>query len=592
MLTIIKNMHILSLGVIRFQNQAPQYKELLSAYQSSADDWFMIPQPAPEKEVSFILRLEQEDNKKFFYKILVRNVQMFPGHYTLLKLHVDYKKPEGNIQIYLMKKFLTAEEAVPDENITVKPFQPDERKIRNSYQDFGEVQEKLSLIWILLDTRTEMTQFIKQRDKLKNEILKNYYQNMPDVFFSIMTFGGNTERYETIQGRKISNSTEAVCQKIGEIKESYYQIYRSDPIRTIFEDFEKIYISGVPVPELSCNILMLTNGESFSSDVTDGFSVRLRNIEKKAVSVNLYNMCNLPNQSSNTALNSLINIHNLNDFFVGSKIEKEISEKSIKEPESVIEIETVQPVPEVPTVRQELTDTQPLQQNQQEQQNPYHQNGNIPPANQNKKTEENPQKKWIAVVCILVIILTVFLSSFKPKSIQQEQIPQLEEEPYTTSSAPPETTAPSAETAAESIFVGFTSASASSILDSSHTASAAFDGSAATSWIEGEADDGLNQTLTVYADTPQKIKRICIYNGICSSEEDFKRHNRIKECRITLGDGTLFSAELLDGLSYQPCVVEFPESVETTQVTFTILSVYAGTTYSDTAITEIQFESE
>ena len=605
MLTIIKNVRILSLELIRFQNQAPQYEELLSAFRSSGDSWLMIPHPAPEKTVSFVLRLEQEDHQKLFYKIIIRNVQMFPGHYTLLKLHVDYKKPEGDIQIYLTKNFLTAEEAVPDENVTVKAFQPDEWKIKNSWQDFGEIQEKLSLIWILLDTRTEMTQFVRQRDKLKNEILKNYYQNMPDVFFSIMTFGGNTERYETIQGRKISSSTEAVGKKIAEIKESYYQIHRSDPVRTIFEDFEKIYIPGVPVPEVSCNILMLTNGESFSSDVTDGFSVRLRNLEQKAVSVNIYNMCNLPNQSSNTALNSLINIRNLNDFFVGSKVEKKIPEqKIIKNPESVIEIETVQPVPEekaVPPVRQELPGTQVLPPRQPED-NPYYQDTRVKPAdyhyppsgqNADKKTEEHLQKKLIAVVSILsvlVIALAILLPSFKTRFIQQpESTSPPEAETQANTAAPPETAAPSAAAAGSD---GFTSVSASSTLNNSHTAAAAFDGDAATSWIEGEVDDGINQTLTVYADTPQKIKRICIYNGICISEEDFKRHNRVKECRITLGDGTLFSAELLDGLDYQPCVIEFPNPVETTQVTFTILSVYAGTTYSDTAITEIEFESE
>lgn len=112
-------------------------------------------------------------------------------------------------------------------------------------------------------------------------------------------------------------------------------------------------------------------------------------------------------------------------------------------------------------------------------------------------------------------------------------------------------------------------------------------------WVEGTEGDGLGETITVYADSPQTIKSICIYNGLCDSQDYFYRNNRVNQCRITFDDGSSFETELSGEWSSRAKRLILIEPIESQSVTLEILSVFPGNgDEHDTAITGIYISAE
>lgn len=114
------------------------------------------------------------------------------------------------------------------------------------------------------------------------------------------------------------------------------------------------------------------------------------------------------------------------------------------------------------------------------------------------------------------------------------------------------------------------------------------DNNSGTCWCEGASGTGEGETITLTAVNPQNVGKITIKNGLCSDRDVFYKNSRVRDCRITLSDGTSFQYTLSGEFSEQPTVIRFNSNMVTTYIRLTILSTYPGSKYSDTCISEIK----
>ncbi len=112
-----------------------------------------------------------------------------------------------------------------------------------------------------------------------------------------------------------------------------------------------------------------------------------------------------------------------------------------------------------------------------------------------------------------------------------------------------------------------------------------------TCWCEGASGYGEGETIMITADTPQNVGSISIMNGICGGKNVYYRNCRVKDCRISFSDGSSFDYTLKGEFNDQPQVIKLKNNVSTTFIKLTILSVYPGSTYEDTCISEIKVAS-
>ncbi|MGN0035550.1 MAG: NADase-type glycan-binding domain-containing protein, partial [Coriobacteriales bacterium] len=112
------------------------------------------------------------------------------------------------------------------------------------------------------------------------------------------------------------------------------------------------------------------------------------------------------------------------------------------------------------------------------------------------------------------------------------------------------------------------------------------DGDTTTAWNEGASGDGIGETVTLSADTPQTVSGIRIMAGFDASQRTYNRNNRPRGITISY-DGGQKQVELQDTYNeFQDIPLDAPAS--TTQITIRIDSVYKGNQYSDCCISEIE----
>ena len=131
-------------------------------------------------------------------------------------------------------------------------------------------------------------------------------------------------------------------------------------------------------------------------------------------------------------------------------------------------------------------------------------------------------------------------------------------------------------------------ASASSELSErnmTHTASRILDGVLSNAWVEGIAGQGIGETVTITFDKTYKIEGFDIYAGYHKSKDLYLKNSRPKELKISFSDGTSEKYELKDIMEKQGIVFSNPH--ETSFITIEILSVFSGSKYEDTVISEI-----
>jgi hypothetical protein len=123
------------------------------------------------------------------------------------------------------------------------------------------------------------------------------------------------------------------------------------------------------------------------------------------------------------------------------------------------------------------------------------------------------------------------------------------------------------------------------------------DGLVNTAWIEGVKGYGIGETVT-FTFTPENFKKahlekvnfdgFFVINGYCKDKKTWKENSRVKRIQIKHNDKPRYETMLHDSMNVQN--IDFPETIwlhpgDTIKVT--ILAVYPGDKYQDTAISEL-----
>ncbi|MCP4804673.1 MAG: hypothetical protein GY913_34000 [Proteobacteria bacterium] len=109
-----------------------------------------------------------------------------------------------------------------------------------------------------------------------------------------------------------------------------------------------------------------------------------------------------------------------------------------------------------------------------------------------------------------------------------------------------------------------------------------------TVWVEGdESGSGLGDWVEYSFDAETTVTSFRIWNGNYYSYDFWNRHNRIKEVEATFSDGSKQTFTLTDEMKAEVVTLDTP--VATTSVKLKIKSIYRGTTFNDTVISELVF---
>lgn len=124
----------------------------------------------------------------------------------------------------------------------------------------------------------------------------------------------------------------------------------------------------------------------------------------------------------------------------------------------------------------------------------------------------------------------------------------------------------------------------------------------ATAWVEANPEEGIGEWISFDYSYDKKHEQsaegACYYkdefffvNGYQKNPEVWKNNNRIKTMRMQIDGKDYCRIELVDKLGIQSVQLGFLKSLKaskkTIRINFIIESVYKGTVYNDTALSEI-----
>jgi TIR domain/F5/8 type C domain len=120
----------------------------------------------------------------------------------------------------------------------------------------------------------------------------------------------------------------------------------------------------------------------------------------------------------------------------------------------------------------------------------------------------------------------------------------------------------------------------------SYNAELAFDGDKNTAWCA--SGGGVGEWIMARFQSPTMITGVSILGGYGTDSDRYRTNNRVQTLRVAFSDGTATNLQLEDKMQLQH--FSFPRLAKVEWVRFEILSVYRGTRYDATPISEIQFE--
>ena len=229
----------------------------------------------------------------------------------------------------------------------------------------------------------------------------------------------------------------------------------------------------------------------------------------------------------------------------------------------------------------------------------------VRPAQVSAQHPEKSRKVMIAVIAAAVILAMagaaalLHNSSKKPKVIPEEPEAVTQEAEQKTAPAAesepepePEQEAAPQSTAAPVNMDHVRYVSASSQLNTDKKGNTYYpdnmvDNDLDTGWVEGVSGNGEGQVAHVVFDDVYKVSGFMIYAGYQKSRDTYNENARPASITMEFSDGTSMDFDLKDEMKAQQFT--FPESVETDYVDITIRSVYAGSKFEDTVISEISF---
>lgn len=111
------------------------------------------------------------------------------------------------------------------------------------------------------------------------------------------------------------------------------------------------------------------------------------------------------------------------------------------------------------------------------------------------------------------------------------------------------------------------------------------DGTLQNAWVEGAVGQGVGEWIQFSFNGTYTVSGIEIYSGYQKSADLYQKNSRPQDVRIVFSDGTeeSFTLDDIDGGQ----TLYFSKGMNTDTLTLYIESVYPGTKYEDTAITEI-----
>ena len=119
-----------------------------------------------------------------------------------------------------------------------------------------------------------------------------------------------------------------------------------------------------------------------------------------------------------------------------------------------------------------------------------------------------------------------------------------------------------------------------------HDAGNLFDDDFSTAWVEGASGNGPGEYLVFDFDGPTTLTRLCIAAGFDKSEKLYGQNARPEQVTIIADGEVVGTATLADEYGTWQ-VVDLGGSVTASSVALRIDSVYAGSYYSDCAISEL-----
>lgn len=109
-------------------------------------------------------------------------------------------------------------------------------------------------------------------------------------------------------------------------------------------------------------------------------------------------------------------------------------------------------------------------------------------------------------------------------------------------------------------------------------------------WVEGVDGDGIGEFVTLTLKKPAKVGRVGIQNGYTKSRALYFANNRAAQFNVSVNDGKPFQVEVPDEfLEDELFWFDLPKSSAPVKtIKFEIVAVHPGTTYKDTAISDIE----
>ncbi|MCQ2497100.1 MAG: leucine-rich repeat protein [Lachnospiraceae bacterium] len=120
----------------------------------------------------------------------------------------------------------------------------------------------------------------------------------------------------------------------------------------------------------------------------------------------------------------------------------------------------------------------------------------------------------------------------------------------------------------------------------SYSASYLIDGVTSTAWSEGVSGYGEGESITLKFDDEYIVSGLYINNGFQKDKTRYNKNSRPKKIRLSFSDGSSQEYTLDDYYGRQ--TVALKNKIETSFIKMEILSVYTGTTYKDTLVSEIK----
>ncbi|WP_428647474.1 NADase-type glycan-binding domain-containing protein [Roseibium sp.] len=129
---------------------------------------------------------------------------------------------------------------------------------------------------------------------------------------------------------------------------------------------------------------------------------------------------------------------------------------------------------------------------------------------------------------------------------------------------------------------------ASSVLDpqfgNRYGPSNLYDGNYSTAWVEGVSGNGTGQKVLVSFDRPRRLAGFDIVNGYAKNRDIYRKNARLRSATLRLSDGSTQVISLPDTMRSNRFTFGTP--LETTWMELEIGSVFPGSKYTDTALSE------